>query len=595
MNISNSSMDFIEPEIQELMDFLNSSNTKDIKVLKKERVRQHLSTYTEALNTFLVYPDILADIMTPKKSSFSMFFAQRIVLRCMARHRQTYCTFTRAFSKSFLADYYSYEKCMLVPNCRGFVAAATGKQAASIVKQKFSGDLWIKFPLLRNEMRKSGAHSPYIQGEDYAEFRFANKSVFDVIGGHPRGGRRDFGVFEEIIEQDQTKVNEELIPLMNSPRTQSDGSLNPYEKQGQKIYITTAGYQQTFAHDKCVETLCYAVIDPENYMCLGGSYVIPVMHGRLEEQTMRELLSSPSFDRESLEREYISRWSGARSGSVFGQNTISTLRQIVRAEYHATDCSDGSFYVVSADMAKDGSADTAVIVYKVTPREYMFSYKGVNLFTIRTTDYEKVANELKRTIALFNARLFVYDANGIGAALRDWINKPTQGDDGLILPGYGIINPPDSARRDVIEYPKEMTICYEIKSGGKEGERIHKQFLSRISNGSVRFLIRTNEALLRLSKNKSFLAASDRVKREKLAPYQFMDLMEEELKNLIIIDTSDNISNTMRVDRRNKKIQKDFFSAAEYGIAATIAYIEQDYYNRKRRRTRSWASAVLVD
>ena len=91
-------------------------------------------------------------------------------------------------------------------------------------------------------MRKSGAHSPYIQGEDYAEFRFANKSVFDVIGGHPRGGRRDFGVFEEIIEQDQTKVNEELIPLMNSPRTQSDGSLNPYEKQGQKIYITTAGY-----------------------------------------------------------------------------------------------------------------------------------------------------------------------------------------------------------------------------------------------------------------------------------------------------------------------------------------------------------------
>ena len=129
---------YIEPEIDEYINFLNSSNAKDVKVLRKERVKEKLNLYTNALNTFLVYPDILADIMTPKKSSFSMFFAQRIVLRSMARHRQSYCVFTRAFSKSFLADYYSYIKCMMIPHCNGFVAAATGKQAAEIVKQKFS-------------------------------------------------------------------------------------------------------------------------------------------------------------------------------------------------------------------------------------------------------------------------------------------------------------------------------------------------------------------------------------------------------------------------------------------------------------------------
>lgn len=63
----------------------------------------------------------------------------------------------------------------------------------------------------------------------------------------------------------------------------------------------------TFAYDKNIETLCYSVIDPDHYMVLGGSYVIPLMHGRLEEQTMREIISSPSFDHDSLEREYISR------------------------------------------------------------------------------------------------------------------------------------------------------------------------------------------------------------------------------------------------------------------------------------------------
>lgn len=585
---------YLEPEIDAYLEFLNSSNAKDIKVLRKERVKENLELYTNALNTFLVYPDLLSDIMTPKTSSFKMFFAQRIVLRSMARHRQTYATFTRAFSKSFLADYFSYCRCMMVSRSHGFVAAATGKQAASIVKQKFSEDLWVKFPLLKNEMVKRNKREPYVQGEDYAEFRFSNGSVFDVIGGHPRGGRRDFGVFEEIIEQDPVKVNEELIPLMNAPRIGLDGKINPHEIQGQKIYITTSGYQGTYAYDKCIENLCYSVIDPANYISLGGSYVIPLMHGRLEEQTMRELLSSPSFDRDSLEREYISRWSGAKSGAVFSPSTIAALRKIWKPEMKAQDNLGEDFYVVSADMAKDGSADTAVIIYRVSPREYMFYYKAINLFTINSTDYEVVANELKKTIAQYDATLFVYDANGIGAALRDWLNKPTQDKSGFPLPGYGIINPPESAKRDIIKYPKDKTICYEIKSGGQEGARIHKMFISRISNGSIRFLVKTNEAISKLQQSKKFLQSSDIAKRKKLQPYQFMDLMEQELKNLIIIDTSDNITNTMRVDRQDKKIQKDFFSAAEYGIYATMIYIEQDYYNRKRKKTNRWTNAVLI-
>ena len=585
---------YLEPEIDEYLSFFNSSNSKNVKILRKERVKEKLDLYTNALNTFLVYPDILADIMTPKTSSFSMFFAQRIVLRSMARHRQTYCVFTRAFSKSFLADYFSYCKCMMIPHCNGFVAAATGKQAAEIVKQKFSEDLWVKFPLLKNEMVKRGTNAPYIQGEDYAEFRFTNGSRFDVIGGHPRGGRRNFGVFEEIIEQDPVKVNEELLPLMNSPRTGYDGKINPYEKQGQKMYVTTAGYQGEFAYDKCIENLCYSVLDPDNYISLGGSYIIPLMHGRLEEQTMREIISSPSFDQDSLEREYISRWSGSKSGAVFGPSTIATLRKIVRAEYKAADELGEDFYVISADMAKDGSADTAVIIYRVSPREYMFYYKAINLFTINSTDYEVVANELKKTIALYDATLFVYDANGIGASLRDWLNKPTQDRDGFPLPGYGIINPPESAKRDVIKYNKDRTICYEIKSGGQEGARIHKIFISRISNGSIRFLIKTNEAILKFQQNTNFLKASEAKKREKLQPYKYMDLMEQELKNLIIIDTSDNVTNTMRVDRQDKKIQKDFFSAAEYGIYATNIYIEQEYYGKRRRTKKRWADAVLI-
>ena len=57
----------------------------------------------------------------------------------------------------------------------------------------------------------------------------------------------------------------------------------------------------------------------------------------------------------------------------------------------------------------------------------------------------------------YGASLFVYDANGIGAALRDWINKETVDKDGMPLPGFGIINPPESSKRDVLQYPKHQT------------------------------------------------------------------------------------------------------------------------------------------
>ena len=587
---------YLEPEIDEYISFLNSSNSAQVKILRKERVKQNLDLYTNALNTFLVYPDILADIMTPKNSKFSMFFAQRIVLRSMARHRQTFATFTRAFSKSFLAFYQQYTSSMIVPRSNGFVTAGTKSQAAQIAKEKVIQDLWVKFPLLKNEMQKRGIKAAYTEGTDYAEFRFTSGSVFDVVGGHPRGMRRHHGIFEEVIEQDPVVVNEEVIPLMNAQRTNCRGEINQYEPHGQKIYITTAGFQGTFAYDKNIETLCYCVLDPDHYMILGGSYIIPLMHGRLEAQTMREIISSPSFDRGSLDREYKSRWSGAQTGAAFGPSVIAAMRQIRRAEEHAMELEDGEFYVVTADMAKDGSADTAVIVLKISPGTHMFNYKIINLFVINSTDYEVVANELKKTINSYNASLFVYDANGIGAALRDWINKPTQDrDTGLELPGYGIINPPKSAEKDIIRYPKYRTICYEIKSGGKEGEHIHKIFFSRVSNGSVRGLIKMHEALNRFSQNKNFLRAPENVKRAKLQPYKYMDLMEEELKNLIIIDTSDNISNTLRVDRRNKKIQKDFFSAAEYGIYAVSTQIEQDYYKKRQKKNYSWADAVLIN
>ena len=432
----------------------------------------------------------------------------------------------------------------------------------------------------------------FVSGTDYAEYRFTHGGIFDVVGGTIRGFRRHSGIFEEVIQLEPVFTNEVAIPLLNKPREDIFGKVNPNEPHGNKIFITTAGYQDTYAHDKLIETLAFTAVSPDDYMVLGGSYTIPVKHGLLEENTIRELISSPSYTQDSFEREYMSIWSGAQKGSVFSAGTIQDLRTVVRAHYGSQNDKSWAeeirpFYVVSADMAKDGSASTVAIVLRVMPGDFMFRYSLVNLFRIDTTDYERIGNVLKETVLRYDAKLLVYDANGIGAAIRDWLNKDTMNEEGVRLKGLGIINAPKNAEKDLIRWPRNQTIGYEIKATGGTADQIHQLFFSRISNGSIRFLISSADAINRFSKLEGFKRANNVQRNRRLRPYLFMDEMERELRNLELVDTSDNINKTMRVRRRDSGIQKDFFSATEYGIFAVNQVFELEYYKKRRKKSSS--------
>lgn len=346
--------------------------------------------------------------------------------------------------------------------------------------------------------------------------------------------------------------------------------------------------QQTFAYQKLIEILCRSVLEPDKYFVFSGSYRIPLACGLTASQQIQDVINSPTFSKDSFEREYESRWSDAPLGAAFSASIITTLRQVKKVELKDNRTNiqkeNNAFYVICADMAKDGAADTAVGVAKILPKEHYFTYKFVNLFTVPTTDYMVIANTLKKAVMAYDARMLIYDANGIGAAIRDWLNKETLDERGVPLGGLGIINPPTTSEKDLIRYPRDKTICYEIKSGGKVGEQIHFFFFSRMSTGAITFPVKYSEALDLYTKNKTFLQMSRRRQQEILMPFKVMDRAEEELKNLDIVNTSDNLNNTMKIVRRNTAIQKDFFSMMEYMIWAVNQHIELDYYKSRRKR-----------
>lgn len=592
--------DVLDPEVEDYINFMNADEQEVTGFLTKKRVNEHFQECGEMLNLFMVYPDRFVDLIIPHASHFKLFFFQRLMIRCLSRGTATFETFSRGTSKSFIADLDRYLHCMFIPRHNTTITAGTNKQAAEIAKQKVVDDLWVKFPLLANEMQKRKVAGKildaYKMGKDYVEFNFKNGSSLGL--GNVRGLRRQSLIFEEVIEQDPIQVNEVYIPLLNEPRKMYNGLINPYEPQSQQIYITTAGYQGTFAYQKLTEILCRSVMEPDKYFVLCGSYRIPLSCGLTAQKQIEDVINSPSFSKSSFEREYESRWSDAPMGAAFSSNIITSLRQVKVVELKDKRTQDqlekGCFYVICADMAKDGAADTAVGVAKVIPKDNYFTYKFINLLTVPSTDYMFIANTFKKLVLTYNAKLLIYDANGVGAGLRDWLNKQTTDEYGNILEGLGIINPPTNSERDLIKYPKDKTIIYEIKSGGKVGEQIHFFFFSRMSTGAITFPIKLAEALNLYSKNKGFNSMSVRKQQEFLMPFKVMDLMEVELKNLDIVNTSDQMSNTMKIIRRSDSIQKDFFSMAEYLVWAVNKQFELEYYKKKTKRLKSGGGRQLI-
>lgn len=107
-----------------LQSILKISSEKDviIKGASEERVRACLPELRKAISYYRFYPDIFVDDIKGPDCVFKFYTYQRVFLRAVMRHKWTYCTFPRAYSKSFLTMMSLILKAILYP---GIQAAVT--------------------------------------------------------------------------------------------------------------------------------------------------------------------------------------------------------------------------------------------------------------------------------------------------------------------------------------------------------------------------------------------------------------------------------------------------------------------------------------
>ena len=198
-------------------------------------------------------------------------------------------------------------KSILYPGLHSFTVAPGKEQSAAILSEKIT-EICKLIPALTKEVfwDTRGRLETTRMTKDSVIYSFKNGSKIEniVAGEKTRGKRFHSGNMEEAAKLDQDMLQQVVIPTLNVPRT-VNGVVDPHEVVNQsQCYITSAGFKNTFAYDKLIETVCQCIARPRDAFVLGGDFRVPVRFGAFQKTFLRDLKADGTFNIETFDREY---------------------------------------------------------------------------------------------------------------------------------------------------------------------------------------------------------------------------------------------------------------------------------------------------
>ena len=551
--------------------------------LSEERIRVQIPYLRQYISFWREYPDLFVEFLCgDNPQNFRLFFYQRVFLRAVIRHRYAYATFPRAYSKSFLSVLILMIRCILFPGSHLFVTTGGKEQAAGIAKEKVE-ELCKLVPGLKNEIDWSRGASK--ASKDMVEYKFKNGSVLDIMAARQssRGKRATGGLMEECILIDQTLLNEVIIPTMNVDRRLSDGTRHREEVINKsQIYVTTAGWKNSFAYEKLIQILIQQIIEPNEAVVLGGTWRIPVLEELLSKTFIEELKLDGTYNDASFAREYESEWSGDAENAFFSSEKFDKHRVLLQPEYeHSGRSSKTAYYVLGIDVGRN-KCTTECMVFKVTPQAQGASLKTlVNIYTWEAEHFGIQAINIKKLYYKYKARAAVIDANGLGAGLVDFmLTDQIDPETGDILPNFGVGGATwDNWEKDYRKYKTpdtELDAMYLIKANAPINTEAHTYVQTQLASGKIKFLIDEAQAKTKLMGTKMGQAMSADKRAEYLKPFTLTTILREQMLNL----TEENEGINILLKQVSRGIKKDKFSAFEYGLY----YIKQEEDKKKKKK-----------
>lgn len=553
--------------------------------ISEQRLNANIEAIRKMIAFFRWYPDLFVDFAKGPDSTFKFLTYQRVFLRCVMRHRFVYATFPRAYSKSFLSVMALMLRCTFYPNSHLFVTTGGKQQAASITMAKVE-QICHLLPFFQKQI--TWERGKTTKGRDNVRYVWKNGSTLDILTASEksRGQRRTGGLMEQCVLIDGTILNEVIIPTTNVDRTLSDGTRHPKELINKsQIYITTAGWKNTFAYDKLIQMLVQSIINPNEVMIMGGTYETPVKEGLLNEDFVDQLKLSGTFNQDSFDRQYRSIWSGDAQNAFFSGDKFDKHRTLLQPQYeYSGRSSRTAYYVIGVDVGRI-KCTTQACVFKVTPQPQGTALKSlVNLYTYEAEDFEEQSVKLKKLYYKYKARVLSIDANGLGVGLVDFLTKaqidPQTGDQ---LPAFGVEG---GTAQDTVELYKkirgaavEENALYLVKANAPINTQAYTYAKTQLSSGRIKMLIDESQARVKLMSTKVGQNMSPEQRNEYLMPFVLTDALKAQTLNLIQENEGVNII----LKQSSRSIKKDKFSAFVYGLY----YVKQEQDRKRKRRKRN--------
>ena len=553
--------------------------------LSQERINDQLENIRQQIAFYRWYPDLLIDFMKGPNSTFKFYSYQRVFLRNVMRHRYVYAVFPRAYSKSFLSVLALMLRCILYPGSHLFVTTGGKEQAASITLQKVD-EICRLIPALENEINWERGKTR--KTKDDVQYVFKNGSKLDILAAseRSRGQRRTGGLMEECVSIDGTILNEVIIPTTNVDRTLPDGTRHKDQLINKsQIYITTAGWKNSFAYDKLIELLIQSIIDPDQTVIMGGTYETPVCEGLLNEDFVDQLKLSGTYNEDSFDRQYRSIWSGDAENAFFSAESFDKHRNLLQPQYeYSGRSSKSAFYVIGVDVGRI-KCTTEAVVFKVTPQPQGAALKSlVNIYSYEAEDFEQQSINLKKLFYKYKARILAVDANGLGVGLIDFMTKaqidPQTGDE---LSPFGVEG--GTAQDTINLYKKirgsqvEENALYLIKANAPINTEAYSYAKTQLSSGRIKMLIDETQAKNKLMGTKVGQNMSPEQRAQYLMPFVLTDALKAQTCNLV----EDNEGVNIILKQSSRSISKDKFSAFIYGLY----YIKQEQDRKRKRKSRN--------
>lgn len=364
--------------------------------------------------------------------------------------------------------------------------------------------------------------------------------------------------------EDATLLNEVVLPTLTVLRT-VNGESDPNEVLNQStIYITSAGFKNSFAYEKLLQFLCESTVKPKESIILGGTWRLPVLEGLQPKTFIEDLKMDGTYNEASFDREFNSKWAGAVEGAFFDMDKFAKQRTIELAEYRYDGRSTkDSYYVLGVDVGRKGCT-TEVCVVKIKPTATGLPVKElVNLYSFDEEHFGLQAIKIKKIFRDFNCRVAVVDGNGLGIGLVDFlVLDQVDPDTGDNLGNLGIINDDEGFYR---KFENESTIrhaMYIMKATATINSELYAYTQNQLLSGKLQFLIDDGAAKNKLESQSGYKKMTQVKRNDYLYPFVMTSILREQMGNLI----EEREGALITLKQATRTIKKDKFSALIYAL-----------------------------